>query len=243
MYGLIGFPLSHSFSAEFFNEKFKRENISETYSLFPIKDIKELPQLLKKYPDMKGLNVTIPYKQSVIPYLSEISEEAREIGAVNVIKIGMKGFVLKGFNTDVIGFRDSISPLLKPYMKNALVLGTGGASKAVAYMLEKAGLKVTKVSRQPAKGVITYSDLTREVMENNPVVVNTTPLGTWPNTDAAPDIPYEFATSGHLFFDLVYNPEITKFMRLAAAHGATVKNGLEMLHGQALAAWKIWGGK
>lgn len=243
MYGLIGFPLGHSFSAEFFNNKFHAEGIDEEYILFPLEKISELPALISSHPGLKGLNVTIPYKQDVIAYLTEISDEAREIGAVNVIKIEDGGKTLKGYNSDVIGFRNSISPLLKPYMKNALVLGTGGASKAVAYVLRKLGIKVTFVSRRPGADIITYNQITKDVMDANKVIVNTTPLGTWPNTDAAPDLPYEFASPQHLFFDLVYNPETTKFMTLASQHGATVKNGLEMLHGQAIAAWDIWCGK
>lgn len=239
MYGLIGKPLGHSFSASFFNDKFEKENIPEHYSLFPLDNIGQLQQLLNDHPDLKGLNVTIPYKKEVIPFLSELSEAASEIGAVNVIKFGSDG-KLSGHNTDAIGFRNSIEPLLEPHMKKALVLGTGGASLAVAYVLRSLGLQVTFVSRKSSPGMLTYSELTPEVIAENHVIVNTTPLGTWPDTDACPDIPYNLLTPAHLCHDLVYNPEITKFMRLANEYGAKVKNGLEMLKGQAVAAWEIW---
>lgn len=239
MYGLIGNPLGHSFSADFFNKKFEREGIDEHYSLFPLDNIGELTPLLASKPGLKGLNVTIPYKRQVIPFLSEISDAAREIGAVNVIKIGSDG-KLSGHNTDSIGFHNSIAPLLESHMKKALVLGTGGASLAVEYVLRSLGLEVTKVSRTDSEGVITYSDITPGIMESHHVIVNTTPLGTWPNTEASPDIPYHLLTSGHLCHDLVYNPETTEFMRRSAEYGAKVKNGLEMLIGQALAAWEIW---
>lgn len=240
MYGLIGYPLGHSFSASFFNEKFSREGIDEHYSLFPLTSIDEFPALLESHKDLKGLNVTIPYKELVIPYLTSLSKEAEEIGAVNVIKISDDGKSLVGYNSDSIGFHDTISPLIKPHMKKALVLGTGGASHAVAYVLKKLGLEVTKVSRRPAEGMLTYSDLTPEVMATHHVIVNTTPLGMWPKVDACPDIPYQLLSPMHLCYDLVYNPDVTEFMRRASEQGATVKNGLDMLHGQAVAAWEIW---
>lgn len=240
MYGLIGNPLGHSFSADFFNEKFKREGIDNSYELFPLASITDITKLLKDHPDLQGLNVTIPYKEKVIPYLTGISESASQIGAVNVIKISDNGRSLVGYNSDSIGFHDSIAPLIKPHMKKALVLGTGGASKAIVHVLRNLGLEVAKVSRRKGDGVITYADLSPEIMASHHVIVNTTPLGTWPNTDACADIPYGLLTPQHLCYDLVYNPEMTKFMRLASAKGAVVKNGLEMLHGQALAAWDIW---
>lgn len=240
MYGLIGYPLGHSFSAGFFNDKFKREGIDEHYSLFPIENINELPVLIKEHPDLHGLNVTIPYKEKVIPFLSELSDDAREIGAVNVVAISDNGKILKGYNSDAIGFRDSIKPLLKPDMKKALVLGTGGASKAVAYVLRNLGIDVRFVSRHKGEDNFTYEDLTPEVISEYKVIVNTTPLGMWPKTESCPDIPYSLLTHSHLCYDLVYNPETTTFMRKSAEMGATVKNGLEMLHRQALAAWDIW---
>lgn len=240
MYGLIGNPIKHSFSADFFNSKFKREGIDEEYRLFQLEKIDDLKELLTEHKDLKGLNVTIPYKQQVIPYLDRLSDEAREIGAVNVIKISEGGHRLKGFNSDAVGFRDSIKPLLRPHMRKALILGTGGASRAVEYVLRKEGLEVMKVSRKGKDGLLSYSDMTQEVMSEFHVIVNTTPLGMWPKTDTCPDIPYSLLTPGHLCFDLVYNPETTLFMQKASEMGATVKNGLEMLHGQAIAAWKIW---
>lgn len=240
MYGLIGNPIKHSFSADFFNSKFKREGIDEEYRLFQLEKIDDLKELLTEHKDLKGLNVTIPYKQQVIPYLDGLSDEAREIGAVNVIKISEGGHRLEGLNSDAVGFRDSIKPLLRPHMRKALILGTGGASRAVEYVLRKEGLEVMKVSRKGKDGLLSYSDMTQEVMSEFHVIVNTTPLGMWPKTDTCPDIPYPLLTPGHLCFDLVYNPETTLFMQKASEMGATVKNGLEMLHGQAIAAWKIW---
>ena len=242
MFALIGKPLAHSFSADFFNEKFKREGIDNKYILAPLDSISEVTRLLDDHPDLQGFNVTIPYKQQIIPYLDALSHEAREIGAVNVVKVSHRGGkrFLKGYNSDAIGFKNSIAPLLKPDMTKALILGTGGASHAVEYVLRSLGIECVKVSRTPADGRIIYSDLSEAVMAAHLVIVNTTPLGTWPNTDTCPDIPYHLLSPRHLCFDLVYNPSITLFMKKAAENGATVKNGLEMLHLQALAAWDIW---
>lgn len=239
MYGLIGKPLGHSFSANFFNKKFTDENIPERYILFPLDSITELPSLLRNHPDLKGLNVTIPYKQTVIPYLDSLDKAAAEIGAVNVIKIS-KDNSLKGYNSDAVGFKDSIEPLIHDHMKRALVLGTGGASKAVCYVLKMLGIEVLSVSRNSHDEVISYNDLSPEIISSHHIIVNTTPLGMWPNVDQAPDIPYHLLTPQHLCYDLVYNPETTTFMKRCAQNGATVKNGLDMLHGQALAAWRIW---
>lgn len=242
MYGLIGYPLGHSFSANFFNEKFLREDIDESYSLFPLESIECLPSLLNDHKDLKGLNVTIPYKQKVIDYLDDISDEAKKIGAVNVIKItsenGKK--YLKGFNSDAIGFKNSLVPLLRKDVNKALVLGSGGASKAVIFVLNELGIEVTEVSRKKRDNNITYDEITDEIMASHQLIVNTTPLGMWPNTQDAPSIPYQFVTSSHILYDLVYNPEITEFMRKGLSKGACVKNGLDMLHGQAIAAWEIW---
>jgi shikimate dehydrogenase len=240
MYGLIGNPLGHSFSADFFNKKFADEGIDEVYKLFPLKDISELKDLLLTHPGLKGLNVTIPYKQQVIRYLTDIDDDARRIGAVNVIKISDGDKTLKGYNTDAIGFHDTIAPLIKPHMHGALVLGTGGASKAVIHVLKKMGFEVLSVSRHKSDATITYDEITPELLERFHVIVNTTPLGMWPDIEKAPGIPYEALSPLHLCYDLVYNPEVTEFMRRCAAEGATVKNGLDMLHGQALAAWRIW---
>lgn len=239
MYGLIGKPLGHSFSADFFNKKFAEERIPEHYSLFPLDSIDCLPKLLNSHPDLKGLNVTIPYKQQVIPFLDSIDKDAKEIGAVNVIKINQDGS-LKGYNSDAIGFHESIAPLLDSHMKRALVLGTGGASKAVCYVLKKLGLEVLSVSRTAHNSIISYNELTPEIMSTHLVIVNTTPLGMWPEIQNAPAIPYHLLSPRHLCYDLVYNPAVTTFMKLSSEAGATVKNGLEMLHLQALAAWKIW---
>jgi len=242
MYGLIGYPLSHSFSADFFNKKFREEKIDESYDLFPIETISVLPEFLKTRPELNGLNVTIPYKEKVLPYLDAISDEASQIGAVNVIRIERSGdsHQLCGYNTDAKGFHDSIMPLMKPHMQNALILGTGGASRAVEFVLRKMGLGMKKVSRNPREGQLSYSQLTPDILSSHHVIVNTTPLGMWPDVDNAPDIPYSLLTHYHLCYDLIYNPEETAFLKKASEHRAAVKNGLEMLHIQALAAWEIW---
>ena len=243
LYGLIGYPLGHSFSAKFFAEKFKTEGIDAEYRNFEIKSAAELLEIVKKHPNLKGLNVTIPYKKDVIPLLDDLSEEARQIGAVNVISIkradGQRPF-MKGYNSDIIGFMRSISPLLKPWHKKALVLGTGGASLAVIHGLEKLGIDTTYVSRTPKAGRLTYGGLSAETMEEYKLIVNCTPLGMYPKTNACPDIPYESIGNQHLLYDLVYNPEETLFLKKGKDHGATIKNGLEMLHLQALAGWEFW---
>lgn len=241
-YGLIGKKIGHSFSANFFNEKFSREGIDARYFLFPLEKISEFPDLIKNNPELQGLNVTIPYKQDVMTYLDELSEAVRKIGAVNVIKFIRKDgrTLLKGFNSDYIGFQESLQPLLSDKIKSALILGTGGASKAVDYVLKNFGLKVTFVSRTPKEGQLSYDQLTSDVIENNPLIVNTTPLGMFPDVENYPPIPYQFLTPNHLCFDIIYNPEVTEFMKKAAKQGARVKNGQEMLIGQAVAAWNIW---
>ncbi|MCM1163569.1 MAG: shikimate dehydrogenase [Muribaculaceae bacterium] len=245
VFGIIGYPLGHSFSRKYFTEKFATEGIDAEYLNFELEDIDELMEVISEYPLLVGLNVTIPYKQQVIPYLTEMDSEAAEIGAVNVIKISHDPekenvVTLKGYNTDVIGFRESIAPLLKPIQKKALILGTGGASKAVAQGLKSLGVGSVFVSRTQREGVLTYSDLTPEVMASHLVVVNATPVGMYPNIDESPDIPYSLLTPEHLCYDVVYNPEVTEFMRRAQAQGAEVKNGREMLLLQAQSAWKIW---
>lgn len=242
MYGLIGKKIGHSFSADFFNKKFADEGIDNSYKLFPLPTIEDFPQLIKEKPELEGLNVTIPYKQQVIPFLDALSEEAAEIGAVNVIKIERKSgkIFLKGYNSDSIGFRDSLKPLLRPEIKNALVLGTGGASKAVEYILRKFGIKVTFVSRTPKEGQFSYADLDKKIIEDNLLIVNTTPLGMFPDIDSCPDVPYQFITPRHICYDIIYNPAETEFLKRAKEKGATVKNGQEMLVKQALGAWEIW---
>ncbi len=237
-YGLIGFPLGHSFSRGFFTEKFAREGIDAEYVNFEIPDASMLLDVICDNPELRGLNVTLPHKQAVIPLLDELSDEAREIGAVNVIRI--RDGKLKGFNSDIIGFTDSIRPLLQPHHKKALVLGTGGASKAICVGLNRLGIEWTYVSRSPREGMLTYEDITAETLQQYTVIVNCSPVGMFPKVDAAPAIPYELLTPQHLLFDCVYNPEDTLFMQKGRAQGATVKNGLEMLHLQAEASWKFW---
>lgn len=242
IYGLIGFPLIHSFSQNYFNQKFEAESIKARYLNFELPDIGDFMEVVSEYPTLAGLNVTIPYKEQVIPYLNEMDEDAAKIGAVNVIKIiRNKGSLkFKGYNSDIIGFTDSISPLLNERRKKALVLGTGGASKAVVRGLENLGITATLVSRSAREGVITYEDLTPELMAENLIIVNTTPLGMYPHVEECPDIPYDCLTKEHLCYDLLYNPDVTMFMRKAEEYGAETKNGLEMLLLQAFAAWNIW---
>ena len=237
-YGIIGFPLGHSFSKGFFTEKFARESIDAQYLNFEIPDATMLKDVLRENPELRGLNVTLPHKQAVIPLLDELSDEAREIGAVNVIRI--RDGRLKGFNSDIIGFSESIKPLLQPHHSKALILGTGGASRAIRVGLSRLGIEWTYVTRSPREGMFAYSDLTPEVMKEYTVIVNCSPVGMFPKVDQAPAIPYELLTPKHLLFDLVYNPEDTLFMQKGREQGAIVKNGLEMLHLQAVASWRFW---
>lgn len=242
-YGLIGFPLSHSFSKTYFNQKFEAEKIDAEYLNFEIPTIRDFKNVLKENPDLRGLNVTIPYKEQVIPYLDDLDEDARQIGAVNVIKFtkGLFGKTkLKGYNSDIIGFKQSIEPLLTESHRKALILGTGGASKAVFQGLKQLGVGSTLVSRKPKEFCITYEEITPKTMEQYTVIVNTTPLGMFPNVNACPNIPYDLLTPNHLLYDLLYNPDETLFMKKGKEKGATVKNGLEMLLLQAFAAWEIW---
>jgi shikimate dehydrogenase len=245
-YGLIGYPLSHSFSRRFFTEYFEKESIAAEYLNFEISDIKLLTNVINENPQLIGFNVTIPYKEVIIPYLDSCDVKAAAIKAVNTVKIDRSGerISLKGFNTDLIGFRNSIFPLLKPHHKKALILGTGGASKAIVATLKDLSIATQLVSREAKDGIsISYDQLTKEIMEDFSVVVNTTPLGTFPKTETFPEIPYEFLSNKHLLFDLVYNPAITNFLQKGAYCGAATKNGLEMLELQALAAWVIWNGE
>ena len=238
-YGLIGYPLGHSFSRRFFNEEFFPEHgIEAEYLNFEIPEADGLLEVVRTHPLLRGLNCTIPHKQAIIPLLDEISPEAREIGAVNVIRI--RDGRLKGFNSDIIGFMDSLRPLLRPHHRRALVLGSGGASKAVWAGLLRLGLEPMLVSRKAGDGVLSYEMLTPEVMADCTVVVNCSPVGMFPHVDECPAIPYELLSGRHLLYDLVYNPLDTLFMQRGRERGATVKNGLEMLRLQALASWKFW---
>lgn len=244
LYGLIGYPLGHSFSARFFEEKFRLEGIVASYRNFELPDIGDIMELLAEYPELKGFNVTIPYKQQVIPYLTTLSPQAKAIGAVNTVKLvhDTEGNVtaLEGYNTDAPAFARTLAPLLPLEAISALVLGTGGASKAVCAALDALGISYQLVSRTPAEGLLTYQELTPSLIANNKLIVNTTPLGMTPKTDNCPPIPYEALTPAHICYDLIYNPEQTLFMTRAAEMGATVKNGLDMLHLQAILAWHIW---
>ncbi len=242
-YGLIGFPLSHSFSKKFFTSYFADNSIDAEYLNFEISDISMLPAVLKEHPNLVGFNVTIPYKEAVLPYLDSCDAKAAAIKAVNTVKIERTNgkISLKGFNTDLIGFRNSILPYLKPHHNKALVLGTGGASKAIVATLNDLSISTQLVSRVAKEGVsISYNQLTEAIMLEYSVVVNTTPLGTYPKTETFPEIPFEYLTDKHLLFDLVYNPAVTQFLQKGADHGAATKNGSDMLELQALAAWGIW---
>ena len=241
-YGLVGYPLGHSFSKDFFNEKFKNEGIDAEYVNFEIPSVDRFPDIIAKNANLRGLNVTIPYKEKIISYMDELSEEARQIGAVNVVRLTeRKGKLhLKGFNSDVIGFTRSIEPLLEPSHKKALILGTGGASKAVRYGLQKLGIECRWVSRDPQEGMLSYAQLTPRTLKEYTVIVNCTPVGMYPHTEECPNLPYEGIGSDHLLYDLIYNPEETLFLRKGKAQGAIVKNGLEMLLLQAYAGWDFW---
>ena len=243
-YGLIGYPLSHSFSAQYFNDKFYRENIHDCiFDLFPIKNISEIELLVKNNESLKGLSVTIPYKKSIIPFLTSLDNTAREIGAVNSIKIiDNKNFILHGYNTDAFGFEESIKLLLKTHHQKALILGTGGASKAVAYVFKKLNIEYYFVSRikNEANSILQYNELNNEIISAHQIIINTTPLGMFPNINAMPNIPYDSITNKHLLFDLIYNPSETLFIKKGKEKNAIVSNGLKMLHLQAERSWQIW---
>ena len=239
-YGLIGYPLGHSFSAKYFNAKFEKEGIKDAvFELFELPDITAFPAFLAQHPDLKGLSVTIPHKQTIIPFLVEIDPTAAKIGAVNCLKI--TNGKCKGFNTDVIGFRESLKNFCPELHNiNALILGTGGASKAVQAALEELQVSYKVISRTPNHGEFSYEELTSEIIQEHKLIINTTPLGTYPNVETCPNIPYEFLTEKHYLHDLVYNPEETLFMKNGREKGAKTKNGYEMLVLQAEAAWQIW---
>ena len=241
-YGLIGYPLGHSFSKGYFTDFFKSEGIDAEYKNFELPQIDGVSDMLAQETMLKGFNVTIPYKQQIFKYLDEIDAAAQAVGAVNVVKVirNGEGIKLKGYNTDIIGFGDSIRPLLKPHHTHALILGTGGASKAVDYVLQQFGLTTTFVSRTKRADVISYDELTAERLEQYTVIVNTTPLGMHPKTDACPPLDYTAIDDRHLLFDVIYNPEKTLFLQRGEEAGATICNGMDMLIGQAKAAWNIW---
>lgn len=261
-YGLLGYPLGHSFSRRFFTEKFTKEGIDAEYINFELPSMDGYRDMLAAHPNLRGHNVTIPYKQQIIPFLDQLSPEAQAIGAVNVVKVTREGKLI-GYNSDVIGFVESIRPLLKPYHRKALILGTGGASRAIHYGLtRKLGFEEVRfVSRKASpmgksleggdgkkaspmegvlEGALTYSALTPEIINEYSVIINCTPCGMHPHTDESPNLPYEAMTPRNLLYDLVYNPEVTQFMQRGAAKGAVVKNGLEMLILQAKASWDFW---
>ncbi len=252
-FGLIGYPLTHSFSRKYFKEKFLKENLeAHFYQNFPLQEINDFESILLQNPDILGLNVTIPYKVAIIPFLNELDETAKAVGAVNTIKITRlnktknlesikKDFYLKGFNTDTYGFEMSLKPLLQPNHYKALILGTGGASKAIEYVFNKLGIEYLIVSRNPkGDNQVAYSELNDTAIKNFRLIVNTTPLGTYPNVDECPDIPYQYITHQHFLYDLVYNPEETLFLKHGKEKGAIIQNGLSMLKLQAEKAWEIW---
>ncbi len=244
-FGLIGYRLGYSFSKGFFTEKFEKENlVDHEYINFEFDTIDEFPTIFEKNKNISGLNCTIPYKQQIMPFLDEIDEEAAKVGAVNTVKIIKDGSntKLKGYNSDVYGFENSLKPMLNKNHKKALILGTGGASKAIKHILEKLGISYISASIEDElfENEIRYETIDDELIKSHLVIINATPLGTFPKVDACPNIPYESITKDHVLFDLVYNPEETLFMKKGKEMGAAVKNGLEMLHLQAIRSWEIW---
>lgn len=244
-FGLIGYRLGYSFSKKFFSEKFEKGGLSEyEYVNFELDSIDEFPNIFEKNPNISGLNCTIPYKQQIMKYMDSIDSEAAEVGAVNTVKVIRENGVMKlvGYNSDVYGFENSLKPMLGKKHQKALILGTGGASKAIKYILTKLGIDYVSASieEQLYEKEIRYSEIDEQLIQECLIVINATPLGTFPKVDNCPDIPYQFITSSHVLFDLVYNPEITMFMKKGLEKGASVKNGLEMLHLQAIRSWEIW---
>ena len=239
LFGLIGYPLSHSFSKKYFKEKFEREGLNDCrYELFPIATIDELKNVLEQHPDLQGLNVTIPYKEKVLSFLHERDSVVKKIHACNCITI--EGGRLTGYNTDVSGFELSLKTQLKPHHKSALILGTGGAAKAVEFVLTRLGINFKYVSRKPSIHSYSYEQLTPAVITDHTLIINTTPLGMYPAIAEAPSIPYQYLGSSHYLFDLIYNPEKSLFLKKGEERGAAIKNGQEMLVIQADESWKIW---
>ena len=241
LFGLLGFPLGHSFSKTYFTEKFKTEKIDAEFVNFESDNIEQTLQVIKTTPSLKGFAVTIPYKEKIIPYLDHISEDARKIGAVNSVKVEhtISGSILTGYNTDILGFRESLLEFIQTPPTQALLLGTGGASKAVQHALASLGIEVFTVSRTPHFSEISYDQVAR-FLSNTPLIINATPVGMWPHVTNCPDIPYHLLSSNHYLFDLIYNPEITEFMYRGKQQGAQIKNGLQMLYLQADYSWKLW---
>lgn len=240
IYGLIGRNIGHSFSKKYFTERFEKDDLNDhSYQNFDIESIEQFPEIIRKHPNLAGLNVTIPYKEAVIPYLNKLSKKAAKIGAVNTIRFTKNGN-LKGYNTDCFGFEESLYPLLQQHHKKALILGTGGASKAVAFALEQLGILYAFVSREASGNTIDYDRINTTTFDNYQIIINCTPLGMSPNVDECPPLPYEFFTPDHIAYDLIYNPEEPLFLKKAKEQGAVTKNGLEMLVLQAEKAWKIW---
>lgn len=241
LFGLLGKNIEYSFSRGYFSDKFRDLNLKKyQYVNFDLQNIKDFPAIIDENKNLKGINVTIPYKEEVMSFLNKLDKTAKEIGAVNTIKFTKRGN-LKGYNSDVVGFEKSIMPLLKTHHKRALILGTGGASKAIAYAFKRNHIKYRFVSRNPeGKKEISYSSLTQEIIEQYTIIVNSTPLGTSPDIEKCPNIPYQFISDKHILFDLIYNPAITTFLAKGKEKGAIIKNGLEMLKLQAEESWRIW---
>jgi shikimate dehydrogenase len=241
-FGLIGYPLGHSFSKKYFTEKFSREQIKNcSYENYPLTSIGQLPDLIHSE-NIEGLNVTIPYKSAVIKFLDSIDPEADAVGAVNVIRIERlkEKTKLAGFNSDIAGIRDTLLPVINSKMRNALVLGTGGGAKAVCYVLKEINVHYTLISREKKYGCLTYSEISPEIFRKTQLIINTTPLGMYPETGSKPDLKYDQLDSDHILFDLVYNPEITSFLKMGKERGCTILSGLKMLHSQAERSWEIW---
>lgn len=244
LYGLIGYPLTHSFSKKYFAEKFNKEGIPNAkYENFAIETVEMLPTLIERNTDLIGLNVTIPYKEKVLHYLDSLDNMSEDVGAVNTVKIirNKSKIRLEGYNTDVIGFRDTLQPMLEDHHKKALILGTGGASKAIKYVFNTLGIEYISASIETLQEKeITYEDITKDVIREHLIIVNATPLGTYPKVDTCPKVPYQYITNKHIMYDLVYNPEVTRFLQYGVDKSAKTQNGLQMLHLQAEASWKIF---
>jgi Shikimate 5-dehydrogenase len=242
-FGLIGYPLGHSFSKKYFTEKFNTEHISDcSYENYPLKSLDEFRELVASDDELCGLNITIPYKSEIIRFLDVIEPEADQIGAVNVMKIRRPDGKIKlfGYNSDITGIRDTLVPFMSENVRNALVLGTGGSSRAVCHVLKEFGLKVDLVSRDRKPGVLVYSDIDSGIIDRTQLIINTTPLGMFPNTESKPDLNYRRLNSKHILFDLIYNPEFTSFLRMGSEQGCSIISGIKMLHSQAEKAWEIW---